>query len=185
MKNVCVAFRILPKGETAPGGYKKIPCHMIFDIKMTDFAWKAMLVAGGHLTGAPAAMTCASVVSRETICIALTIAALNSLDVKTGDVMNAYITAPVTEKVWTILGPEFGDADCGLHAQLFMHPSLHLCNAWGSPHVKLTLTCGIRLRPTPSTILIIMLISFATLTISSSCTMTPRPCLRKFTAICR
>jgi hypothetical protein len=116
MRNVRVAFRILPKGETAPGGYKKIPCHMIFDIKMTDFSRKARLVAGGHVTEAPAAMTYASVVSRETVRIALTIAALNSLDVKTGDVMNAYITAPVTEKVWTILGPEFGDTECGLHA---------------------------------------------------------------------
>jgi hypothetical protein len=89
---------------------------MIFDIKMTDFSRKARLVAGGHVTEAPAAMTYASVVSRETVRIALTIAALNSLDVKTGDVMNAYITAPVTEKVWTILGPEFGDTECGLHA---------------------------------------------------------------------
>jgi hypothetical protein len=50
----------------------------------------------------------------------LTIAALNSLDVKTGNVMNAYITAPVTEKVWTILGPEFGEADCGLHAVIVL-----------------------------------------------------------------
>ena len=116
MRNVHVAFRILPKGETAPGGYKKIPCHMIFDVKMTDFARKARLVAGGHLTEAPAAMTYARVVSRKTVRIALTIAALNSLDVKTGDVMNAYITAPITEKVWTVLGPEFGDADCGSHA---------------------------------------------------------------------
>ena len=54
-------------------------------------------------------ITYASVVSRDTVRIALTIAALNDLDVKTADVMNAYITAPVQEKVWTILGPEFGD----------------------------------------------------------------------------
>jgi hypothetical protein len=27
--------------------------------------------------------------------------------VKVGNVLNAYITAPVKEKVWTILGPEF------------------------------------------------------------------------------
>jgi hypothetical protein len=33
---------------------------------------------------------------------------LNDLEVKVGDVLNAYITAPVKEKVWTILGPEFG-----------------------------------------------------------------------------
>jgi hypothetical protein len=34
-------------------------------------------------------------------------AALNDLNVKVGDVLNAYITAPITEKVWTVLGPEF------------------------------------------------------------------------------
>jgi hypothetical protein len=33
---------------------------------------------------------------------------LNDLEVKVGDVLNAYITAPVKEKVWTILGPKFG-----------------------------------------------------------------------------
>jgi hypothetical protein len=32
---------------------------------------------------------------------------LNDLNVKVGDVLNAYITAPITEKVWTVLGPEF------------------------------------------------------------------------------
>ncbi len=72
---------------------------MIFDIKMVDFGCKAWLVAGRHLTDAPATMTYASIVSRETIYIALMIAALNSLEVKTGDVMNAYINAPVMEKV--------------------------------------------------------------------------------------
>jgi len=35
-------------------------------------------------------------------------AALNDLEVKVGDVLNAYITAPITKKVWTVLGPEFG-----------------------------------------------------------------------------
>ena len=36
------------------------------------------------------------------------LAALNALEVKCGDVMNAYITASITEKVWNILGPKFG-----------------------------------------------------------------------------
>jgi hypothetical protein len=36
-------------------------------------------------------------------------AALNDLEVKVGDVLNAYISAPITEKVWTVLGPEFGN----------------------------------------------------------------------------
>ncbi len=37
MKDVCVAFKILLNGQSAPIGYQKIPCHMIFDIKMEDF----------------------------------------------------------------------------------------------------------------------------------------------------
>ena len=53
-------------------------------------------------------MTYASVVSRETVRLALTISALNALEVKCGDVLNAYITTPVEEKVWTTIGPEFG-----------------------------------------------------------------------------
>jgi hypothetical protein len=37
MKEVCIAFNILPDGQSAPIGYQKIPCHMIFDMKMEDF----------------------------------------------------------------------------------------------------------------------------------------------------
>jgi hypothetical protein len=60
------------------------------------------------MTKAPATITCASVVSHETLHLALLLAALNDLNVKVGDVLNAYITAPITKKVWTVLGPEFG-----------------------------------------------------------------------------
>jgi hypothetical protein len=108
MKEVCIAFNILPDRHSVPIGYQKIPCHMIFDVKMEDFRQKTRLVAGGHRTKAPATITYASVVSRETVCLALTIASLNDLEVKVGDILNAYITALVKEKVWTVLGPEFG-----------------------------------------------------------------------------
>jgi hypothetical protein len=37
MKYVCVTFKILLDGQSAPIGYQKIPCHMVFDIKMEDF----------------------------------------------------------------------------------------------------------------------------------------------------
>ncbi len=37
MKEVRIAFNILPDSHSAPIGYQKIPCHMIFDIKMEDF----------------------------------------------------------------------------------------------------------------------------------------------------
>ncbi len=65
-------------------------------------------MAGGHQTKAPATITYASVVSCETVHLALTVVSLNDLKVKVGDVLNAYIIAPVKEKVWTVLGPEFG-----------------------------------------------------------------------------
>jgi hypothetical protein len=69
---------------------------------------KARLVASGHRTKATAAITYASVVPWETVWLAPMIMALNALEVKVGDVINACITAPVKERVWTILGPDFG-----------------------------------------------------------------------------
>jgi hypothetical protein len=62
------------------------------------------MVAGGHMVDAPSFLTYASVVSRETVRIALTIVALHDLDVKAADVENPNLTAPTTEKVWTICG---------------------------------------------------------------------------------
>ena len=82
---------------------------------MDSFQRKFRMVAGGHMTEAPATLTYASVVSRESVRIALTIVALNDLEVKTADIQNAYLTAPVSEKIWMTLGPEFG-ADMGSKA---------------------------------------------------------------------
>ena len=81
---------------------------MIFDIKQEDFRRKARLFAGGHTTEAPATITYASVVSRESVNIALLLEALNDVKVKTADIENSYITAPCSEKIYTVLGPEFG-----------------------------------------------------------------------------
>jgi hypothetical protein len=47
-------------------GYQEIRCHLVFDVKM-DFSRKARFVAGGHMTEAPASMTYASVVSRDSV----------------------------------------------------------------------------------------------------------------------
>jgi hypothetical protein len=49
-----------------------------------------------------------SVVSRESVRIAFTIAALNGLDVLMADIGNAYLNAECREKIWTTAGPEFG-----------------------------------------------------------------------------
>ena len=70
------------------------------------------MVAGGHKTEAPAAITSSSVASRDSVRIALTLAALNGLEVKMCDIQNAYLTAPTRENIWTKAGPEFG-SDAG------------------------------------------------------------------------
>ena len=85
---------------------------MVYDVKMENFHHKARFVAGGHMTKAPTTITYTSVVSHESVQIALTLAALNGLQVKTADIENAYLTAPVNEKIWCTLGPEFG-SDAG------------------------------------------------------------------------
>ena len=108
MVNVKVAFKVLPDGAKEPIGHQYMDCHLIYEIKLDGFRRKARLVAGGHMTEAPAVMTYASVVSRETVRIALTIAALNDLEVKASDIQNAYLTAPCAEQIYTRLGPKFG-----------------------------------------------------------------------------
>ena len=60
------------------------------------------------MTEVPAVMMYASIVSRETVHIALTITVLNDLEVKASDVQNAYLTALCAEQIYTRLGPEFG-----------------------------------------------------------------------------
>ena len=81
---------------------------MIFDVKTEYFRRKSCLVAGGHMTEMPTTMTYESVVSRERVRLALMLAAFNALEVKCGNIENTYITAPITEKVWSILRPKFG-----------------------------------------------------------------------------
>ena len=79
---------------------------MILDIKIGEnFRRKARLVVGGHTTEAPATLTYSLVVSRDSIRIALTVAALNELEVMACDIQNAYRTADCREKIWTRTGP--------------------------------------------------------------------------------
>jgi hypothetical protein len=106
MKNNKSAFEVRENGSVPPG-YKKITCHMIFDIKM-DFTRKARFVAGGHLTDPPKETVYSSVVSRESVRLFFLIAALNDLDILSCDVQNAYLNAGTKERNWFTAGLEFG-----------------------------------------------------------------------------
>ena len=110
MKNAKIAFELFDDDiKDLPPNFQEVKCHIIFDIKMGEnFRRKARMVAGGHTTETPAALTYASVVSRDSVRIALTIAALNDLKVLACDIQNAYLTAQCREKIWTRAGPEFG-----------------------------------------------------------------------------
>ena len=105
MKNVRCAFEIYEGKIEDLVGYQKVTCHIIFDIKLGEnFRRKARLVAGGHSTDTPSSLTYSSVVSRDSVRIAVTNAALNGLDVLGCDIQNAYISATCPEKIYTIAG---------------------------------------------------------------------------------
>ena len=85
MYNIGVAFEILDDEKTAPTGYTKVSGHLIWSVKM-DFTRKARWVLDGHKTPDPVGSKYSGVVSRESVRIAFTYAALNELDVCMADI---------------------------------------------------------------------------------------------------
>ena len=88
-------------------GYKNIRVHFVFAVKH-DLRHKARLVAGGHLTDPTTDGTYSSVVSLQSMRIAIAAAELNNLEIMVGDVSSAYLEAYTQEKVCFLAGPEFG-----------------------------------------------------------------------------
>ena len=99
MKNVRVAFEAWEEGLLDESrrsqklvGYQEIRCHMILDIKMDGrFTGKACYVTSSHTTDPPSSITYYSVVSRDSVRIAFTLAALNNVDLRASDIGNKYI----------------------------------------------------------------------------------------------
>ena len=109
-------------GKRAPYGHKRIPVHLVFDVKF-DLRRKARLVAGGHLTepifnDAPYN----GIASIKSIRISIFLAKLNGLTIRTADVGNAYLEAYAKEKLYIVAGPEFGELE-GHH--LVIHKALY------------------------------------------------------------
>ena len=115
MFEVGVAFKILDDDEKMPVGYTLSSGHIIWDIKM-DFTRKARWVKDGHRT--PDLEDCKydGVVSRESVRIMLTYAALHDLPVLAADIRNAYLQAPSSQKHYVICGAEFGLENVGKKA---------------------------------------------------------------------
>ena len=111
-KQLCDYETFFDKGKHAlpPMGYKKIRCHMVYNVKH-DGRHKARLVAGGHLTDTPLESVYSSVVSLKGIRLVIFLAELNGQEVWATDVGNAYLEAKTKEKVYIVAGPEFGDKE--------------------------------------------------------------------------
>ena len=104
-------FEVLPMGIPVPKGYKRIPYHLVFDVKF-DGRCKTRLVAGGHRAPPMSKEDSHSpVVGMDTVRLGFMIAALNKLLACAGDVGNAYLNARTKERVYIIAGPEFGDLE--------------------------------------------------------------------------
>ncbi len=112
MKHVQIAFEEFDGDPNTLVGYIQITGHLVFDVKLGEnFRRKVCYCADGHKTGASASVICNTVVSRNSVRILLTIAALNELEVMGADVQNAFLTAPNKEKCWMVAGPEFGSKE--------------------------------------------------------------------------
>ena len=92
-------------------GWQFAPMHMIFDIKQQDMRYKARLVVGGHVIDSSDYNTYSSVIENLSVRLVFLAAAHQGLDIMTGDIGNAFPTAPCAEKVWSKCGPEFGEKE--------------------------------------------------------------------------
>jgi hypothetical protein len=88
MKYFQPAFGVWEKDiSELPPVYQKITCNMIFEVKTGEkLRRKAHFVADCHKTMTPAVTTYSLVVLRDSVCIALTIAALNNLSIMACDI---------------------------------------------------------------------------------------------------
>ena len=106
MGNCDIAFRFLSKNKRPGTNYKRIHCHLIFDIK-PDLSRKARFVARGHTNDPEEYLIYSIVAARDSIRILLMIATLNDLFVSVTDIQNAYLAALPRERVYFVAGPEF------------------------------------------------------------------------------
>ena len=65
---------------------------------------KTRYVAGGHLTGVSTSMIYSPIVSRNSVRIGFLIAAFNGLNLLAGDIQNAFLIAPIRERIFFYAG---------------------------------------------------------------------------------
>ena len=100
-------FKILKRGEMPDDSYQRIPMIMTFAVKH-DRRRKCRVVAGGHVTKPASEDVYSTVVQPLGVRCVILQAEANNLTLWGGDVGNAYLNGYTREKVYVVLGPEFG-----------------------------------------------------------------------------
>lgn len=106
MREISVDFEILENGQKTPPMWKWSNRHLFFDVKI-DFTRNNLWVKSRHKTSNPEISSYAGVISRESIQIALTYAALHGINIMSGDMQSVYLQMPLSEKNYIICGKEF------------------------------------------------------------------------------
>ena len=103
-----IDYEVFKPVDAIPAGYQRIPCHMVFAVKV-DGRHKARLVAGGNLTLLdPGEDAYSSVAESTSVRLAMLIAQLNDLLGVSIDIENAYLHGITKELVYTTLDSSYG-----------------------------------------------------------------------------
>ena len=103
MYDVGITFEILEDNASISMGHRTVTGYLVFDVKM-EFTRKSRWVLDRHKTPLPAGSTHAGVVSRESVMIAFTYAALNGVDVFSADIINACLHVTSSENHFIMRG---------------------------------------------------------------------------------
>ena len=87
-----------------------MPLLWVFMI-MFDGKKHRRCLAGGHVTKQVEQGLCSDIVDLENVRLAFLIPAVTGLIVVAADVGSAYVMALAVEKVYAVLGPQFGDPE--------------------------------------------------------------------------
>ena len=98
------------KEESPPEGYKKVPHHIVFDVKF-DLRRRARLVGGGNHTQYEKDETYSGVVGMDTVRWAIFLGELNGLKCCAADIGSAYLHGITNERIFIVAGPEFGELE--------------------------------------------------------------------------
>ena len=98
MNNIEVAFKFLYNRSKLLTFFKKITCHLIFDLKF-DLTRKSRYIGGVHLTQVPESMSYSSVVSRYSVRIMFLKGGFYYLDINMCDIWIAYINVETRERL--------------------------------------------------------------------------------------